>query len=64
MEYKILSLWAYYETTKFTWDQSGWLGKLEYWDFEQANEVAYCSEGRNIFSVVVEEGSVSASLII
>jgi hypothetical protein len=29
IEYNILKFSAYYETAKFTWDQSGWLGKLE-----------------------------------
>ena len=24
---------------KFTWDQSDWLGKLQKWDFEQANQL-------------------------
>jgi len=28
IEYKILKFWAYYETAKFTWGQSYWLGKL------------------------------------
>jgi len=29
IEYKILKFWAYDETAKFTWGQTGWLGKLE-----------------------------------
>jgi len=24
---------------KFTWDQSDWLGKLQKWDFEKANQL-------------------------
>jgi hypothetical protein len=39
IEYKILKFWAYYETAKLTWDQSDWLGKLEWGDFEQANKL-------------------------
>ena len=39
VEYKILKFWAYYETVKFAWDQSGWLGRLEQGDFERAHQV-------------------------
>ena len=28
MQYKNLKFWTYYETAKFTWDESDWLGKL------------------------------------
>jgi hypothetical protein len=38
IEYKLLKLWTFYETAKFTWDQSDWLGKLEWGDFKQANQ--------------------------
>jgi len=39
INYKILKLPSYYETAKFTCNQSDWLGKLEKGDFEHANQL-------------------------
>ena len=38
-EFEMLKFWTYYETAKFTWNQSDWLARLELRDFEQENQL-------------------------